>query len=338
MDEYLDCLKKEAEGYRGHFVSTVYLGGGTPSMLSIQQIERLIKIISQAFEVAGNCEWTIEANPESLDLEKAKFLKSTGITRVSLGTQSLNNRYLKFLGRCHDAAGAVAAYETLRKAGHANISLDLMYAFPDQTEEELKQDIAGLLALKSEHLSLYTLTIEEPSRFYAQKLQLPETEIQGRYYSLVIEELARGGFKQYEVSNFARPGFQSRHNLNYWQGGNYIGLGVGAHSHENGRRWWNVARTNQYMAAVQQDQKIVEGLEELTPRQRLMERLLFGLRMNEGIDPLALQKECGSEFEPLTQQKIADFIKEGFLFKAGRNLQTSAKGQLMLDEICSRLL
>jgi len=160
MDEYLDCLELESKKFSGEKIETIYWGGGTPSLLNIEQIGRLMKILHKAFDTSAVREITIEANPESIDLDKAKVLKSLGFSRVSLGIQTFQDQTLKYLGRCHDRKKAFEAFQLLRKAGHDNVNVDFMYAFPNQTEKEINQDLEEMAALKSEHVSLYTLTIE----------------------------------------------------------------------------------------------------------------------------------------------------------------------------------
>ncbi len=338
IDSYLDCLAQEAERYRDTLIETVYLGGGTPSYLNRDQLQKFLTTIRQKFKFTSNCEWTLEANPEGLDLEKAKLLYDLGINRISLGVQSLNDRYLKYLGRCHDARRAADAFQILRQAGFRNINVDLMYSFPGQTDREIKEDVLSLTSLGSEHLSLYTLTIEENSRFYARRIKLDSNENQARQYELVVSFLESTEFKQYEISNFAKPGKESQHNLNYWQGGDYIGLGVSAHSHRAETRFWNASKTNMYMTRIQQQQSPLEGEEKLSAHQRLMELILFGLRMNQGVHIEEVGKKVGCVLDAARGQIIDELIGQGFLFREKGYLKTSLKGRLVLDEISSRLI
>ncbi len=337
MDSYLDCLAKEAKQYKGAKVKTIYIGGGTPTFMNNQQIEKLITIGRKNFNFDNDVEFTMEANPEGLDRTKAKLLKDLGINRVSVGMQSLNDKYLKFLGRCHDRQQAVRAFANLREAGHDNINLDLMYSFPGQTDEEIEEDVRGIAQLGSEHLSLYTLTIEEHSRFYVQKLKLEE-DCQAEHYVLVTELLNQYGFQQYEVSNFAKMSRQSLHNLNYWMGGNYIGLGVGAHSHRDGKRWWNVSRLNLYMQRIDDHERVIENCETLTEHQRLLEAMLLGLRMNQGIKIKEIEQSIGCLLEEDKRKMINEFVREGFMIWEGDSLRINLKGRLVLDELCSRLI
>lgn len=338
IDSYLDCLAQEAERYRDTLIETVYLGGGTPSYLSADQLQKFLTTLRKKFQFTSDCEWTLEANPEGMALEKAKLLYDLGINRVSLGVQSLNDRYLKYLGRCHDARRAADSFKILRQAGFRNINVDLMYSFPGQTDEEIKEDVLSLVSWGSEHLSLYTLTIEENSRFYARQIRLDSDETRARQYELVVSSLESSEFKQYEISNFAKSGKASRHNLNYWQGGDYIGLGVAAHSHQAGRRFWNVSKTNVYIKKIQDRQSPLEGEEKLSARQRLMELILFGLRMNQGVHVGEAGPKAGCVLDAAGDKIIDELVGQGFLFKEKGYLKTSLKGRLVLDEISSRLI
>lgn len=336
--DYLDALEQEAGRYDGRAVSTVYLGGGTPSLLDAVGLRRLTGILRSRFRIPPDAEFTIEVNPETVNTEKVRLLKDLGINRVSLGVQSLQDRYLKFLGRGHDSETAARAVETIRAAGFGNVSLDLMYSFPQQTESELKNDVEDLLRLSPDHVSLYTLTIEENSRFYARQMKLDADEVLADHYLLIADLLAHAGFQQYEISNFAKPGFESRHNLNYWEGGEYIGLGMGAHSHLNDERFWNAAALPAYLQKVRESRNAIEGSERLSPGVRLMERVLFGLRMNRGIDVKKLEDACGCALEPGTRALIEEYVAAGFLHMDGTVLTATLKGRLVLDELSARLI
>ena len=338
MDAYLDCLTMEAGRHQDTLVETVYLGGGTPSYLSSGQLQKFLTSLRKKFKFAADCEWTLEANPEGLDLEKAKLLYDLGINRVSLGVQSLNDRTLKYLGRCHDAHRTRTAFQILRQAGFTNINVDLLYSFPGQTDDEIKEDVLALTSLGSEHLSLYTLTLEENSRFYARQVKLDSDENRARQYELVVSFLESTEFKQYEISNFAKPAHASKHNLNYWQGGDYIGLGVAAHSHRGGTRFWNVSKTNVYMKRIQKHENPSEGEEQLSAHQRLMELILFGLRMNQGVNIEEAGQKVGGALDAARRHTIDELIGRGFLYREKDYLKATLKGRLVLDEISSRLI
>ncbi|MBF0485837.1 MAG: radical SAM family heme chaperone HemW [Candidatus Omnitrophica bacterium] len=336
-DEYIGALEKEALSFKGTPVMSVYVGGGTPSCLSLAQMERLWAVIAGNFCFSSDCEKTFEANPESMDPEKARLLKSLGINRVSLGLQSMNDERLKYLGRGHNVFKAKEAFKTLRSAGFKNLNVDLMYGFPGQTPEELDADFRKITALGSEHLSIYNLTIEKKSLFYVQKKSV-DNETQGRLYELILRRAHQESFFQYEVSNFSRQGFESRHNLNYWQGGEYIGLGVAAHSHLEGRRRWNVDTLPLYLAAMRDTKSAMAGSEELLPGDKFMETFLFGLRMNSGVDLYALERRMKVKFPEGKSDELGSLIEAGFLEEDGPVVRVTDKGRLVLDEISARLI
>lgn len=338
MEAYIDALALEARGYQGSKVKTIYLGGGTPSFLPEKQLKRLFDIIKMNFVCDSQVELTIESNPEGLDMAKARLLKSLGVNRISLGVQSLNDKYLKYLGRNHNADLARGAFKVLREAGFDNINLDLMYGFPKQTLEDIERDIDDIVAWGSEHLSIYTLTIEEKSRLHALQTQLPEGEVQARQYLLVVGFLERLGFKQYEISNFSKPGRESKHNLNYWRGGNYIGLGIGAHSHQDGHRFWNIPKLTEYIHRMSEGGSAIEGEEFLEKEKRLMELVLFGLRMKQGINLKEVEAQCGHHLGGEKRNLIGGLVAEGFLSEQAGRLIATEKGRLVLDEISARLI
>jgi oxygen-independent coproporphyrinogen-3 oxidase len=302
------------------------------------QLRKLFSIIHKYFRILPGSELTIESNPEGLEHSKLALLKEEGVTRISLGVQSLNDRYLKYLGRNHDSSMAMKTFHRIREAGFDNVNVDLMFAFPNQTIDELERDVDAVLRLNSDHLSLYTLTVEEHSRFFAQGIQLQDGRDQAKQYALVCDRLDRAGFTQYEVSNFAKAGKVSQHNLHYWQGGEYIGLGIGAHSYVEAKRFWNVTRLNDYISRMQRNSSVEAGCEQLTPFDQLKEAVLFGLRMNEGIDLQRIEKRFGCSLRDDQQKKLAELVRGGFLAREKNYLKTSAKGRLVLDELCVQLI
>jgi oxygen-independent coproporphyrinogen-3 oxidase len=329
-EEYVKALIGEIKNKEGGYVKTIYFGGGTPSMLDENHLDVLMDALREKFLFQEGIEITMEANPESINRAKAKFLKAHGFNRVSLGVQSMDDRYLKFLGRAHDASMARDAYHILRDAGLENINLDLMYAYPGQTPQELEKDVRAMALMGSEHLSLYTLTIEPNSRFYATQMKLDDDDKLAGHYLTIARILNEYGLKQYEVSNFSKPGFESRHNRNYWLGGAYLGLGVGAHGFTGRQRYWNTSNLQDYMQRIRRGEQVTEGFEDLTDAQLSMEKVLFGLRMNEGISwDLIPSARAGL---------IQEWIKDGFLLLEKRILKTTDRGRLVLDELASRLI
>lgn len=338
IDSYLKALELEAKKYKGSVLKTIYIGGGTPTHLAIAQLQKLVEIISQNFLYSSDAEFTVEANPDHFEEEKIVLLRKAGVNRLSLGVQSLNNNYLKFLGRTHDSRQAILAFKNLRQAGFGNISCDLMFSLPGQGIEEIEEDVRCLVALGGEHLSLYALTIEEGTKFFKQNMMLDDSSLRANQYVRVAALLEHFGFRQYEVSNFAKPGRESRHNGVYWQAGNYIGLGAGAHSHIDGRRFWNTANLQKYISNLSQGRSVLDGEEQLDCPKRLREAVLLGLRMTQGSDIPALKERFGCCLPAEQEERINQFVADGFLKKQGNFLKTTLQGRLLLDELCLRLI
>jgi oxygen-independent coproporphyrinogen-3 oxidase len=261
-----------------------------------------------------------------------------GANRASLGVQSLQDQSLKWLGRPHTRAEAMEGFRILRRAGFENINVDLIYALPGQTPLELDQEVSDILSLQSEHISLYTLTVSEGSRFFAQNTLPQDPDQQAEYYRRVTQRLVEVGLEHYEVSNFARSGFACQHNQHYWEAGDYIGLGASAHSHQQGRRSWNVAHPADYIDKMTGVGLALEAQEVLTPAQRFMEALLVGLRLTQGVDMASLARRFSIAVPSEVASKIDVFVAEGLLCKKGDRLRPTLEGLVALDEICSRLI
>lgn len=336
MDSYLESVRQELMRYQAKPAGSVYIGGGTPSMLPEAGLEKLIGMIKN-YGVHSGAEWTIELNPESVDRKKIKLLKDGGVNRFSLGIQTFNERYLKYLGRNHSSNRARAAIEDLRREGIENISLDLIFGFPEQTMEELQRDLDEIITAGCLHVSLYALTVEAPSRFHAQRVRLDD-ERQGQQYSVIVEALSSAGFMQYEVSNFSLPGRESAHNMNYWMGGNYLGVGIGAHSHHDGVRRWNIPQLTEYIKRIQDGEDVTEGSERLSLSMRFSEALIFGLRMNRGLDIHQLEEKFYYRLDDHRRKTLALLIDSGMLVREGNWIKATSKGRLVLDEISARLI
>ena len=335
--DYLHCLSREASLYDAQFVRSIYIGGGTPSTLNPEQIAQLFQIIHGQFSIGPNCEVTVEMNPEGLTRNKLSAFKAQGVNRISLGIQTFHDRYLKYLGRIHDAQAALYAFDLVREAGFDNISCDLMISFPEQTMGELKADLNQMLALRPEHVSLYSLTIEPYSRFFVQQVQPAPDEVQVEQLELTVSTMDAQGFPRYEVSNFAQPGKASVHNINYWECGDYIGLGMGAHSHLDGERFYNVNKFADYIKLIKEGQSPRHATERLTHEQRMVEALLFGFRMTRGVQLAKLEARYGCQLDAGRQEKVASYIKEGLLEAKDGYLRATAKGMLLLDGISGEL-
>lgn len=338
IDEYLECLASEAKKHEGSRVDTVYIGGGTPTLLNEAQLLNLRGLVKKYFKIAKGAEFSIETNPDTMDLPKAKLLRSLGVNRLSIGAQTFDNAALRFLGRTHRANDIRQCFDIARQAGFANINLDMMFGFPRQSWNKLQRDLSQALELKGEHISAYNLAVDPNSRFHRIKLSLPSQEALGKLYADVTSYLEDHGFAQYEISNFSKPGRESAHNTLYWECENYIGLGIGAHSHFHGRRSWNICELYPYITRVQKGRTPVGGSERLGRQRRFTETLLFGLRMNKGVDVLRLEERFSCRLPAAKKEQIEKFVEQGFFILEKEVLKTTLKGRLVLDELCGYLI
>lgn len=288
---WLKALEKEPAFYQGRFPSfnTLYLGGGSPSRLSEQQMERLMELIRNRFHFTPDPETTIEANPNDLNPAKLKMLGDLGFNRISLGVQSFDEQELLFLKRRHTAKAAETALDWIREAGFLNLGIDLIYGLPGQTVGHWRTNLDKALGFNPEHLSCYQLTIAKGTLFWALKekgrLQTISEAEEEAFFLTTSDFLQDRGYIHYEISNFAREeDYFSRHNQKYWQRSPYLGLGPSAHSFQGKQRWWNVRSVNQYCRALEQGRMPIEGQEELTEEQVRLEMITLGLRTRAGLD------------------------------------------------------
>ncbi len=311
IDSYLCALDQEASFFPNQQFDTLYIGGGTPSILSVNQLDVLCEIIGRRFApVATFTESTIEANPESLSLEKLKLLKQAGINRLSLGLQSMNDDVLKYIGRVHDVKTFLSAYDRARKAGFENISIDLIAGLPNQSEEDFLQGLNQVLDLQPQHLSVYGLQVEEGTPFYQEGIQADEDFLRKELEKIHFV-LKEAGFKHYEISNFARSGFESKHNLSYWKNHDYLGLGSAAASFQKGERRSNTPELGEYLRRMHFGVSAVEFSEKLTGKAKEGEQIMLGLRMLDGIKLTPQQKELFSlEIEDLCRRGLVTVEKD----------------------------
>jgi oxygen-independent coproporphyrinogen-3 oxidase len=289
------------------FFKTLYIGGGTPSVLSTEQIKKLLKIIEKNFgEIKNFQESTFEANPESLSEEKIDLLNYYGINRISLGLETSNDKLLKVLGRKSRYFDFLKAYTVLRAKSFSNISIDIISAIPSQTFEDFKKTLSDVLNLAPEHVSLYGLEIKKGTVFYEKKIR-ENPEMSYEMYKFAVKELVQNGFIHYEISNFARPGRESLHNLNYWNNGEYLGLGCGAVSYINGERRVNTDVLSDYINSLVNNKiSLIKHTERLTGREKLGEEIILGLRKIKGIE---MTDESIKEFK----NEIESLKSKGFI-------------------------
>jgi len=290
---YVDALCREMEIRGTSPISTIYLGGGTPSQLTIDQLHQLFIYINKVYPLASETEVTIEVNPDDVTAEYASQLSQLPVNRVSMGVQTFDDQRLQFLHRRHTARQAINAVSILRAAGIRNLSIDLMYGFLGETLSDWEADIDAALALNVEHISAYCLMIEEGTplhRMMKQHNGCVDEETERSMYDTLIDRLTAAGYEHYEISNFAKKGFRSRHNSSYWNGTPYIGLGAAAHSYDIRSRSWNVADINAYIEGIEQGERRFEE-ELLDDDTRYNDAVTVGLRICEGIDLDALSKK-----------------------------------------------
>ncbi len=338
FDKYLTSLKKESAKFNSVSLDTIYIGGGTPTLLEIQHLDFLFKFIYENFDAKNVKEITVEANPEGLTKAKLDVLKANKVSRISLGVQTFDGEQLKSLGRAHGVDEIYSAYELIRNAGFDNVNLDLIFGLPDQSLLELKEDLKHICALDSEHLSIYALTVDPKSRFFTKGVALQTSDEQIAKYELIISELKRNKFDQYEVSNFAKAGFESLHNIKYWECRDYIGLGMGAHSFVNGKRWSNSEKLTEYISMIKNNAEAIVEAEEITVAQQLTEALVFGLRMNRGVNIDALQTRYQQPLPDEKREKIYYLMDHGLLMKKDECIVVTEQGRLVLDTISAQLI
>ena len=290
MPDFIDALIEEMRMYRGEFNSfdTIYIGGGTPSVLSSEQVKAILSEVRSNFDLVPNSEITLEANPADLNLSFLESLREIGINRLNIGIQSFDQKILDFLGRRHSAEQGVLAIQDSRRAGFRNLGLDLIYGVPGQKMTPWLETLNQAVAFEPEHLSCYQLTVEPHTplgKRYAQgEFALPSEDLQYEFFMMTSETLEDAEYVHYEVSNFARGmAFGSRHNQKYWDHTPYLGLGPAAHSFLNNRRWWNHRSADRYLSAIENRAKPIEGTEELSLEQLQLEAFYLGLRTKKGI-------------------------------------------------------
>ena len=343
--QYVEALCKEMEMERekrkvkSDKVKTIYLGGGTPSQLTTEQLRQLFYNI---YKVYGNEaeEITIEMNPDDVTEAYAEALPELGINRVSMGAQTFDDKRLQFLHRRHRAEQVQQAVERLRKAGIRNISIDLMYGFPGETLDDWQRDIHAALALNVEHISAYCLMIEEGTVLYEQvkseKLKVKsekDEELERQMYEVLIDRLTEAGYEHYEISNFARPGYRSRHNSSYWHDVPYIGLGAAAHSYDGTCRSWNVADIRQYISAINRGERPAE-YETLDDDTRYNDRITVALRTSDGLDLATLSEK----HRKYCLKEAQRYISDGLLRLADNRLVLTRKGLFVSDMVMSGLI
>jgi oxygen-independent coproporphyrinogen-3 oxidase len=323
----------------GEPLKTIYFGGGTPSLLSRHQLQSLFDTIRKNF-TTNNIEVTLEANPDDLSKENLAMLKEAGINRLSIGVQSFDDDVLKFLNRAHSSSDAFRSLEFAREVGFDNISIDLIYAIPGQDDHLLKKNIERLIAISPEHISAYSLTIEEKTVFGQRRKKgifpIETEETAGNQMEILMDKLSNAGFDQYEISNFCKPGFYSRHNSSYWQQKKYLGIGPSAHSYNGSSRQSNISNNPLYIQSINQS-KMPSQVEVLSRANKINEYLFTTLRTTWGCNLHFLSTQLHYDVLKENQQALDTLLKHEFVKIENDILRLTQKGKLLADKIASDL-
>lgn len=345
-EEYVRALEQEILSYKefgaDYQVSTVYFGGGTPSILEGEQIERIMEAICRTFRITGKPEITLEMNPGTALREKLELYKRLGINRLSMGLQSVKNENLKLLGRIHTYEDFLESWRMAREAGFDNISGDLISSLPGQTLEEWKEELEILMETPLEHISVYQLILEKGTEFYEKygghEELLPDEETSAEIYLWTGKYLKSRGFEQYEISNYAREGRQSAHNLRYWERKDYLGLGLGAASMIRNMRMTNTRSWDKYMAHCRDPRKIREEVEFLEEPRQMEEFMFLGLRKTRGVSRKEFYRIFGRELDQVYEKTLRKYLDQGLLKESRDRIWLSDQGILVSNQVFADFL
>ena len=343
--KFLSAVKKElrllAEEYSVN-LKTLFLGGGTPTVFSGRQIASLINQCRQEFNLVSKAEITVEANPETVTEKKLKVLKEAGVNRLSFGVQALNNFSLTKLGRCHTVSRAVDSYYLARRLGYSNLNLDLMFALPGQLPADWCRTLEQVCRLKPEHLSCYNLKLEPGTRMHnwAQQgeLDLASEEQDLAMYQLAQELLADAGYQQYEISNFAQPGFECRHNRIYWLNQPYLAVGPGAHFYDGAGRGYNYADLNRYFQALEVDNLPIKEYNKLSWQEKVEETMMLGLRLEAGISLTEFEERYDCAVDDIYQSEIAELSRKNLIKQKQNRLFLTQRGKVVANRVLAKFL
>ncbi|HBO88881.1 MAG TPA: oxygen-independent coproporphyrinogen III oxidase [Streptococcus sp.] len=342
VDEYLSALMEEVKFYDLPALRTLYIGGGTPSALSADQLDYLLTDLENVLDLSQLEEFTIEANPGDLTADKIEVLKKSKCNRVSLGVQTFDDRMLKKIGRSHNQAQIYETIASLKAAGFHNISIDLIYALPGQTMEQVKDNVAKALELDIPHMSLYSLILENHTVFMNRQrrgnLLLPNEDVESDMFDYILRELEKSGFEHYEISNFTKPGFESRHNLMYWDNAEYYGLGAGASGYLDGMRYRNRGPIQHYLKSIPEKGHSRLHEEFLSKTEQMEEEMFLGLRKKTGVSIERFGEKFGISFEERYGQFVRDLINEGLLQEENHWLRMTKKGLFLGDTVAERFI
>jgi oxygen-independent coproporphyrinogen-3 oxidase len=345
-DQYVGAITEEIRRspWRGQAARTVFFGGGTPSELNGAQLRRITEALTESFDFSvPNAEWTIECNPGTISLESLQAMRSMGFNRISLGVQSFHDHHLKAIGRIHSAAEAREAVRLAREAGFRRLNVDLIFCLPGQTLEEWRKDVEWALELWPEHLSLYNLTIEENTEFGRRHrlnlLSLPDEDLSADMYEWTLDRMQDAGFVQYEVSNFALPGEECRHNQIYWRQEPSLGFGLSAASFVDGVRWTNTGGMQRYLATAPSERGPERGMEErLDALTACGESIMLALRTHEGVDLQVTAARYGLDAEAVYGDIARRLEADALLVRDRMRLKLTRRGVMLANAVCAEFL
>ncbi|WP_342487379.1 radical SAM family heme chaperone HemW [Bacillus sp. FSL M8-0266] len=347
VDEYLAALEKEMqhtiEQKGEQELKTIFIGGGTPTSLTVSQLDQLMNSIHRVLKPAKNLvEFAVEANPDELSLEKLHVLKEAGVNRLSFGVQTFEDDLLKKIGRVHQKKDVLTSFERARDIGFDNISLDLMFGLPHQEKHHVMNSLETAFSLGAEHYSVYSLIVEPKTVFYnlmqKGKLHLPPQEREAEMYELVMDEMERHGLHQYEISNYAKPGFESQHNLTYWSNEDYFGFGAGAHGYVDGIRNVNAGPVKHYLELIEQTGFPYKETHQVTKTEQIEEEMFLGLRKIEGVKSADFQAKYGASPEALFPSVLEELEEKGLIVKDDIGIRLTKKGKLLGNEVFQAFL
>ena len=341
VDSYLEHLLQEFHSYDIQKLRTLYIGGGTPTALSASQLEVLLDGLTKNLDLSMLEELTIEANPGDLDADKIAVLQNSAVNRVSLGVQTFDDKMLKKIGRSHTEKDIYENIDRLKLSGFDNISIDLIYALPGQTMDQVRDNVAKAIALDIPHMSLYSLILENHTVFMNRmrrgKLPLPKEELEAEMFEYIIAELEKAGFEHYEISNFSKTGFESRHNLMYWDNAEYYGIGAGASGYVDGVRYKNHGPIRHYLKAVEEGSARINE-EHLSQREQMEEEMFLGLRKKSGVSMARFEEKFERSFQELYGEIVKDLIQQGLMQLDGDRVRMTKRGLFLGDTVAERFI
>jgi len=345
LRHYLDDLKKEIAYYGNRVktpVHTVFIGGGTPSLLTGEEMHEIMAALNEHFDMSRCVEISMESNPGTLTLKQLKDYKSSGINRISMGVQTLNDDTLRSLDRIHDVKAVYDSVRLIEEAGFDNYNMDLMFGLPGQTLEMLKETVEKMVKLNPKHISAYSLKFEEGTAFYKKlesgELKETDDDLDRDMYHLIEKTLLSHGYIQYEISNFSKKGYECKHNLVYWEKEDYVGFGIGAHSYLDKKRFYNVSKLETYHAAIETQGHAVKDSIAIDESEDLFEYIMLGLRLNKGLNILVLNNRYNIDFKIRYSEEIKKLIEQSLVEWSGDVLKLTSIGRDLSNQVFLQFL